>query len=232
MLWLLLACSDHAAILNGEALASGNPVPFIAQCNKQDSTALALQAAVIKSGAVSAGADCEAVWPRLSTVTNLDLSHVNAELDLKAISGMTNLKELSAYEKGIRDLEPIRNLIRMEKLYLVRNKITDISPLENLTQLRYLRLDGNDITNIRVVSKLRKLEKLGLDDNNIFDFRPIAELPVLMDLNTNFNPVDLEKCPDGPTVTPKLVKYCKRLKKKTTDIQGAIDPKDPPPLRK
>ena len=100
--------SDDAAIINGEALSSGNPAPFLAQCTKQDPTALALKAAVIKSGAVAAAADCEAVWPRLSTVTSLDLSHVNAELDLRAISGMTSLRRLSAYEKGIRDLEPIR----------------------------------------------------------------------------------------------------------------------------
>ena len=69
------------------------------------------------------------------------------------------------------------------------------------------------------------MEKLGLDANQITDFRPIAGLPNLQDLNTNFNPVDLDKCPEGEEVTKKLNKYCKRMKKNAPDMQGAIDPK-------
>ena len=107
----------------------------------------------------------------------------------------------------------------------MQNEIEDISALKNLNQLKYLRLDGNKISDISVLSDLKKLEKIGLDANQITDFRPLEKLPNIQDLNTNFNPVDLAKCPSGEGVTKKLNKYCTRMKKNTPDMQGAIDPK-------
>ena len=108
---------------------------------------------------------------------------------------------------------------------MTQNKIVDITPLETLSQLKHIRLDGNQIVDIATLSKLRNLEKIGLDANRISDFRPLASLPYITDLNTNFNPVDLDKCPMEEGTAARLVKYCKRMIKNQVDIQDAIDPK-------
>ena len=101
----------------------------------------------------------------------------------------------------------------MEELYLVSNQISDINPLVHLRQLTVLRLDGNKVENIEILPKLKRLNRLGLDSNNIRDFMPISKLDDIQALNTNFNPVDVDKCPiEGPG-PEKLHKYCKRMHK-------------------
>ena len=205
MLFILLSCQQPIAVFSGNIPSAGNPSIFLELCAQSDPQALVLQQSTQKKS-------CEEAWGVLSTIDTLDISHVEIS-DLSILSGMTNLKSLSAYDNNITDVSPLVPLDRMEELYLVSNKISDISPLLALRQLSVLRLDGNQIESIDILPKLKRLNRLGLDGNQIRDFTPIGKLDDIQSLNTNFNPVDVEKCPvEGPG--PKqLYKYCKRMHK-------------------
>ena len=215
----LLGCQPGQVELVGEAKAPGNPAKFLELCEKGDATAKAIFEA-------TKAADCKGAGTVLANVSKIDFNQ--SELDtvtLDALDSLSNIERLEAYGKGIVDVTPLSGLVRLERLYLMQNEIVDITPLETLSQLKHIRLDGNQIVDISTLSKLRNLEKIGLDANRISDFRPLASLPYITDLNTNFNPVDLDKCPMEEGTAARLVKYCKRMIKNQVDIQDAIDPK-------
>ena len=69
---------------------------------------------------------CMEAWPDIVTIDTLDISHVDIS-DLTILSGMTNLKSLSAYDNNITDVSPLASLDRMEEFVLVSNQIKDIS---------------------------------------------------------------------------------------------------------
>lgn len=205
MIFILFSCNEPMATFSGQVPAAGDKTFFMAQCAQSDPQAMILKQSTQKQS-------CAEAWNVLSTIDTLDISHVDIS-DLRILSGMTNLKSLSAYDNNITDLTPLESLDRMEELYLVSNKIKDISPLLALRQLSVLRLDGNQVESIEILPKLKRLNRLGLDGNQIRDFTPISKLDDIQSLNTNFNPVDVDKCPvEGPG--PKqLHKYCKRMHK-------------------
>ena len=215
----LFGCQPGQIELTGSAKAPGNPAKFVELCEKDETTAKAIFEA-------TKAADCSSAGTILANVAKVDFNQ--SELDvvtLDSLDSLSNIERLEAYGKGIVDLRPLSGLVRLERLYLMQNKIVDITPLETLSQLKHIRLDGNQIVDIATLSKLRNLEKIGLDANRISDFRPLASLPYITDLNTNFNPVDLDKCPMEEGTAARLVKYCKRMIKNQVDIQDAIDPK-------
>ena len=223
ILWIglvsFLGCQSGEVELSGEAKTPGNPAKFIELCSKGDETAKAI---MIATGAP----DCSNAGKVLSQVSKIDFNRTELEVvKFDALESLSNVERLEAYGKGIVDLTPLSGLVRLERLYLMQNKIVDITSLESLSQLRHIRLDGNQIVDISTLSKLRNLEKIGLDANKIFDFRPLASLPYITDLNTNFNPVDLDKCPMEEGAAARLVKYCKRMIKNEVNLQDAIDPK-------
>ena len=205
MIFIFFSCSHSSITMDGSVSSDGDGTIFLSRCAQNDRQALLLKEATQKQ-------TCAEAWNILSTIESIDISHV-AISDLSILSGMTNLKKISAYDNNISDLTPLTSLDRLEELYLVSNTIVDISPLLALRQLSVLRLDGNKVENIEILPKLKRLNRLGLDNNNISDFTPISKLDDIQSLNTNFNPVDIEKCPiDGPGPT-QLHKYCKRMHK-------------------
>jgi len=205
MIFIFFACSSSSISMSGDVTPAGDSAVFISRCQQSDPPAILLKQETRTSS-------CEEAWDFLSRIDSIDISDVQIS-DLSLFSGMTNLKKLSAYENGISDLTPLIPLDRMEELYLVSNQISDISPLIHLRQLTVLRLDGNKVENIEILPKLKRLNRLGLDNNNIRDFMPISRLDDIQALNTNFNPVDIDKCPiEGPG-PEKLHKYCKRMHK-------------------
>lgn len=205
MIIIFLACSSTTISMSGSAKPAGVPDVFISRCQQSDPAALLLQQETKTTS-------CEDAWDILSRIDSIDIS--DAEIsDLSIFSGMTNLKKFSAYDNKITDLSPFIPLDRMEELYLMSNQISDISSLIHLRQLTVLRLDGNQVENIEVLPKLKRLNRLGLDNNQIRDFRPIAQLDDIQALNTNFNPVDVDKCPVKGSGPEQLHKYCKRMHK-------------------
>jgi len=219
LLLFLYACLPNQTLLTGVSVSPGNPEVFVKLCHQQDPTALDILKATGKTS-------CDQAGLILAGIDTIDFNSSPVEkINLNVLDSLSNIQSVSAYGKKIHSLTVLSGLVRLERLYMMMNEISDITPLSELHQLKYVRLDGNKITDITVLSKLKKLEKLGLDANQISDFRPIAKLPNLQDLNTNFNPVNLSKCPDGMEVNRDLRKYCKRMKKNGPDMQGAIDPK-------
>ena len=168
MIFILLSCSEPTATFSGSASSAGDSASSRNDANNQThrwrfSNALCKESRVRKHGRCC-----------LPLTRTLDISHVNIS-DLTILSGMTNLKSLSAYDNDITDVSPLASLDRMEELYLVSNKIKDISPLLALRQLSVLRLDGNQVESIEILPKLKRLNRLGLDGNKIRDFTPIQQ---------------------------------------------------------
>ena len=202
---LFVSCSQPAVLLEGDVTSAGDPTPFIQACEAGEEAAVLLQESTKQDS-------CQQAWDRISRAERIDISKVNiSKLDI--FSGMTNIKVFTAYENGIEDISPLQTLDRMEELYLVSNRISDISSLIHLRQLQVLRLDGNQVKDISVLPKLKRLNRLGLDRNQIEDFTPIIELDAVQALNTNYNPVDPERCPIDAGGPKQLKKYCKRMHK-------------------
>jgi internalin A len=80
--------------------------------------------------------------------------------DLRPISSLTNLRQLSFFSHKITDLTPLVNLKNLEALAIYSDRLTDISPLASLSNLTDLRLLGKSITDIRSLSSLTKLKSL------------------------------------------------------------------------
>lgn len=117
----------------------------------------------------------------------------NPITDLRPLANLTQLEILHLWSltpdtPGL-DLRPLTGLIDLEELSLGRNRISGISPLANLKKLRTLNLSHNDISDLRPLTGLKKLRTLNLPDNGVSDLRPLVELTQLQTLWINENPV-------------------------------------------
>ena len=126
MLFILFSCHEPTATFAGKVSSAGDSTIFLQRCHQSDPQALILKRSTQTNS-------CEEAWGVLSSIDTIDISHVEIS-DLSILSGMTNLKSLSAYDNEITDISPLVPLDRMEELYLVSNRIRDISPLLALRQ--------------------------------------------------------------------------------------------------
>lgn len=100
----------------------------------------------------------------------------NDNLDLKSISSLINLKELTINYCKINNLAEIICFKNLTKLILSECSIEDLSPLKCLTDLSYLELSSNEISDISVLKYLKKLRYVGLRNNKITDISSLEEL--------------------------------------------------------
>lgn len=70
------------------------------------------------------------------------------DMDIGALSGLTNLEDLQLYNNQITDISMLKDLKNLKRLNLSGNKISDISALKDLTNLKTLVLQGNQISDI------------------------------------------------------------------------------------
>ena len=87
------------------------------------------------------------------------------------IENLTNLKQLSAYECGLKKINELKNLKKLEVLYLDNNRLTDIKALKGLTNLKKLNLSGNRLNDVKEVKRFKKLEQLALSSNGLKNYR-------------------------------------------------------------
>ncbi|WP_394939411.1 leucine-rich repeat domain-containing protein [Psychromicrobium sp. YIM B11713] len=66
--------------------------------------------------------------------------------DLRPLSGLTKLQEITIWGSSVTDLSPLKNLPNLTELVLTYSKISNVSSLGSMTQLKRLNLDGNQIT--------------------------------------------------------------------------------------
>ena len=94
--------------------------------------------------------------------------------DITGLEFAINLKVFYIYGTSIVDLTPLTNL-ELRVLNAGGCKIVDVSPLENMITLEYLYLHGNRITNIMPLLNLKNLKELWLLGNPISDFTSIDQ---------------------------------------------------------
>ncbi|SFE72155.1 cell wall-binding repeat-containing protein [Peptostreptococcus sp. D1] len=99
--------------------------------------------------------------------------------DLKPLSGLKSLQQLTVRNNKISDVTPLSNLTNLKWLHLYKNNISDISSLSNLTELIEFNFAVNRIENIDVVRNMKKLATLMGYENKITDISPIMDLDTL-----------------------------------------------------
>lgn len=109
--------------------------------------------------------------------------------NIKAIGGLTNLKELHINGAKIKDLSIVKNLKKLEVLSAERNKISNIEELKELTSLKNVNLNHNEINDIVPIAYLDNVEQLDLGDNNIENIDCIENLKKLRYLNLEDNQI-------------------------------------------
>jgi serine/threonine protein kinase len=97
-------------------------------------------------------------------------------LNLKPLSKLQNLVNISISKLNIDDLKPLSGLQNLAKLNLRFNYISDLSPLSGLHNLTNLNLSNNNLTDVSPLSGLHNLETLHLISNSIKDIKPLAGL--------------------------------------------------------
>jgi Leucine-rich repeat (LRR) protein len=114
----------------------------------------------------------------LTDLVTLDL-YGNYEIsDIRALSGLTNLRSLSLSSRQISDISSLSGLTSLEILHLVGrpsgSPLIDISVLSGLINLKELNLRGNQISDISALSSLTSLRELDLNENQISDLGPLV----------------------------------------------------------
>lgn len=108
-----------------------------------------------------------------------------SEADLKRLSQLKNLKELSITGCALddADVKIIGGMTSLEELSLRGNiDIKDITPLSNLTGLTHLYLSATGIEDISCLSGLTKLTWLSISETKVADVSPVENLTVLKTL--------------------------------------------------
>lgn len=92
--------------------------------------------------------------------TTVKLRFINVEItdgELAEIGKLVNLKEMTLYNSGIKDISLLCALICLEWLMLSQNQISDLKPLAGLTKLKTLILAENQICNVSPIADLTKM---------------------------------------------------------------------------
>ncbi|MCD7819113.1 MAG: leucine-rich repeat domain-containing protein [Lachnospiraceae bacterium] len=130
----------------------------------------------------------------LSGCENLkELSLVGDDLtsrSLQVLSGLTTLEKLNLGWNSIQSISTLSGLSNLQVLSLWGNSLTDISPVSGLTQLTYLDISDNHVTNISALSGLTQLTELWLYHNSVTDISALQGLENLQVLMIRDNPVE------------------------------------------
>ena len=150
---------------------------------------------------------------------NLNKNHIT---DLRPLANLTNLVTLylsNVSKQGTDsaislDIRPLSGLINLEELSLEKNGISDISPLANMKKLRFLALRHNHIVDFSPLSKLTNLHTLWINNNPGTDFSPLAALNL-----TDFRS-DADVNGDGVVNILDLVVVANAFGKAEPDLNG------------
>lgn len=89
--------------------------------------------------------------------------------DIRALSALTALEELSLSGNDLSDIAPLAALTELTTLQLSDNRISDLSPLSGLRALKTLYLDGNPVTDFTALESLSSLRTLSIKSILITD---------------------------------------------------------------
>lgn len=148
---------------------SGEEYDFALLENLPNLTALSLQWH-------SAGADIS-VLSSLTALTNLGLIEMT-ELDLKELSGLTQLDALYLKYCAVEDITPLEPLVNLKILALQDSpNLCDLSPVAGMKDLAFLDLTGCiGIKSLEPLRNLEKLTELFIPDDPALDRSPVAHV--------------------------------------------------------
>jgi hypothetical protein len=123
----------------------------------------------------------------IASVTDLNLKTcveqaVNAaELAPEEVD-VSQLKEISCFDRAISSLEGLQNFVGLTSIDLSNNPIEDALPLSQLEGLRILNVSRTDITSLSFISNLRGITTLNIGRMRITSIGPLQNLGFLVSL--------------------------------------------------
>ena len=124
---------------------------------------------------------------QLRTLTLEDISSSN--VDVSALSALTQLERLDIEGKSISDVSSLSKLIHLRSLSIGNTSVSDVSALSGLTQLRVLYLYNSPISNISALVGLTQLRYLEILDTSVSDISALAGLTQLEGLKLGDSPI-------------------------------------------
>lgn len=117
---------------------------------------------------------------------NTGVNHIS---DIRVLSGLIHLRELTVVHGGLRDLSPLTSLKNLEWLQLSNNDIYVVPDLSHLVNLRFLSLAYNHIEEVPDLTRLTNLQELYLSFNRIMRAPSLHTLRKLQVLNLSGNQI-------------------------------------------
>jgi hypothetical protein len=117
----------------------------------------------------------------------LDLSFQNVS-DISPLTGLTNLTSLSLGGNPVADIAPLSGMVNLRSLTLFNCAANDYSALSALTNLDFLMIDYSSITDLSPLSGLTQLAYLSISYTQVTDVSPLAGL-------TSLRRLFLAECP-------------------------------------
>jgi len=109
--------------------------------------------------------------------------------DLRLITHLPHLKEISIGGTKINDLGPLSNFFKLERLHMQHCEVTDLSPLAELPTVILLNANGLKVSNLNPLKNFTKLRTLYISNTLVTDLRPLANLENLKELHLRGTPV-------------------------------------------
>ncbi len=115
----------------------------------------------------------------LANLVNLDRLwiHNNPDIrDISSLSTLINLTDFNAENIGISDISALVNMSKLTKLNLSNNSINSIESLAGKISIENLKLNNNFISDISLLSGLTGLKTLYINNNDITSLEAIKDL--------------------------------------------------------
>ena len=129
----------------------------------------------------------------ISGLTGLDTLYIsNASLDsddLKALSGLSGLRDLNLDGNLISSLDGLKGLSGLEILEANNNSLKSVKVLSEMSRLEELYLGENDITSLAGLESCWSLNILDLHNNHISDLGPLSGLINMQGMDLSYNDI-------------------------------------------
>jgi Leucine-rich repeat (LRR) protein len=122
----------------------------------------------------------------LKGLRKLDATGCMGITDVKPLSGLTELVEVSLQRTAVKDIAPLANLAKLEALDLGATKI-DLAQLKSFKRLKRLSLVGIDAKDWSPLAGLAELEDVSLASTNIKDLQMLAKATKMKRLYASYS---------------------------------------------
>lgn len=119
----------------------------------------------------------------LTNLQVLDLTGCSNITDIRALSGMTELRDLNLDGVPITEVKALSTLKKLEQLDLADTKVENLVPLKDLANLKTLILFYNfDLKDLSPLKNLTSLKMLNFADTGVTELSPLKNLMNLEEL--------------------------------------------------